>query len=220
MNIILLGPPGSGKGTQAKILERQRGMVQLSTGDMLRAAVARGSEHGRKAKAAMDRGDLASDEIVVAIIADRLAEPDVRNGFILDGFPRNRAQAEALDRMLAGKDMRLRAVVEMKVDNEVLIERLSGRYVCARCGKGYHDKFEKPRQAGVCDNCGSRDFIRRADDEEKTVRDRLRVYEHQTSPLIDYYRKQGVLSSVDAMAPIPEVARRIGSALNGAAGAH
>jgi adenylate kinase len=122
--------------------------------------------------------------------------------------------------MLAGKDMRLRAVVEMKVDNEVLIERLTGRYVCARCGKGYHDKFEKPRQAGVCDNCGSRDFIRRADDEEKTVRDRLRVYEHQTSPLIDYYRKQGVLSSVDAMAPIPEVARRIGSALNGAAGAH
>ena len=216
MNIILLGPPGSGKGTQAKILEEERGMIQLSTGDMLRTAVARDTEYGRKAKAAMDRGDLASDEIVVAIIADRLTEPDLRNGFVLDGFPRNRAQAEALDEMLAGKDMKLGAVVEMKVDDGALIERITGRYVCAECGKGYHDKFDKPKKAGVCDNCGSLDFIRRADDEEKTVRDRLAVYADQTAPLVIYYRARGVLRSVDAMAPIPEVSRRIGKALNGA----
>lgn len=215
MNIILIGPPGSGKGTQAKILEEKRGMVQLSTGDMLRAAVARDTEYGRKAKAAMDRGDLASDDIVVAIIAERLAEPDVKNGFVLDGFPRNRAQAEALDEMLAGKNLSLGAVVEMKVDAETLIERLVGRYVCAMCGKGYHDKFEKPKQAGVCDNCGSRQFIRRPDDREATVRDRLSVYAGQTEPLVAYYRTRGVLRTVDAMAPIPEVARQIGRALNG-----
>ena len=216
MNIILLGPPGSGKGTQAKILEEERGMIQLSTGDMLRTAVARDTEYGRKAKTAMDRGDLASDEIVVAIIADRLTEPDLRNGFVLDGFPRNRAQAEALDEMLARKDMKLGAVVEMKVDYGALIERITGRYVCSECGKGYHDKFDKPKKAGVCDNCGSLDFIRRADDEEKTVRDRLAVYADQTAPLVIYYRARGVLRSVDAMAPIPEVSRQIGKALNGA----
>jgi adenylate kinase len=216
MNIILLGPPGSGKGTQAKILEEKRGMIQLSTGDMLRAAVARGTEYGRKAKAAMDRGDLASDDIVVAIIAERLSEPDLKNGFVLDGFPRNRTQAEALDEMLDGKDLRLSAVVEMKVDNEALIERITGRYVCAKCGKGYHDKFDKPKKAGVCDSCGSCEFIRRADDGEKTVRDRLSVYARQTAPLVAYYRARGVLRSVDAMAAIPEVTRQIGRALNGA----
>jgi adenylate kinase len=191
-------------------------MIQLSTGDMLRAAVARGTEYGRKAKAAMDRGDLASDDIVVAIIAERLSEPDLKNGFVLDGFPRNRAQAEALDEMLAGKDLRLSAVVEMKVDNEALIERITGRYVCAKCGKGYHDKFDKPETAGICDSCGSCEFIRRADDGEKTVRDRLSVYARQTAPLVAYYRARGVLRSVNAMAAIPEVARQIGRALHGA----
>jgi adenylate kinase len=216
MNIILLGPPGSGKGTQAKILEEERGMVQLSTGDMLRAAVARGSEHGRKAKAAMDRGDLASDDIVVAIVADRLGDPDVSNGFILDGFPRNAAQAEALDDMLAGKGLRLNAVVEMKVDDEALIERITGRYVCAMCGKAYHDKFDKPKKSGICDRCGSCEFVRRDDDSEKTVRDRLAVYARQTAPLVAYYRHRGVLRSVDAMAAIPEVSRQIRRALNGA----
>ncbi|MDP9137599.1 MAG: adenylate kinase, partial [Pseudomonadota bacterium] len=214
MNIILLGPPGSGKGTQAKILEEERGMIQLSTGDMLRAAVARDTENGRKAKAAMDRGDLAADEIVVAIIAERLTEPDLRNGFVLDGFPRNRAQAEALDEMLARKGLSLGAVVEMKVDDEALIERITGRYVCGQCGKGYHDKFEKPRKAGVCDNCGSREFIRRSDDREPTVRERLAVYSNQTAPLVAYYRSRGVLRSIDAMADIPEVTRQIGRALN------
>jgi adenylate kinase len=216
MNIILLGPPGSGKGTQAKILEEERGMVQLSTGDMLRAAVARGSEYGRKAKAAMDRGDLASDDIVVAIVADRLGDPDVSNGFILDGFPRNAAQAEALDDMLAGKGLRLNAVVEMKVDDEALIERITGRYVCAMCGKAYHDKFDKPKKPGICDRCGSCEFVRRDDDSEKTVRDRLAVYARQTAPLVAYYRHRGVLRSVDAMAAIPEVSRQIRRALNGA----
>ncbi len=216
MNIILLGPPGSGKGTQAKILEDQRGMLQLSTGEMLRAAVAQGSEHGKQAKAAMERGELAADDIVVAIVAERLSQPDLKNGFILDGFPRNQVQAKALDELLARKKLRIDAVVEMKVDNEALIERLSGRYVCARCGKGYHDRFEKPKQAGVCDNCGSREFLRRTDDGAQTVRDRLSVYGSQTAPLVSYYRARGVLRSVNAMAPIPEVARQIGRALNGA----
>ncbi len=216
MNIILLGPPGSGKGTQSKILEEKRGMLQLSTGEMLRAAVAQGSVHGKQAKAAMERGELASDDIVVAIVAERLSQPDLKNGFILDGFPRNKVQAAALDELLARKNLCIDAVVEMKVDDDALIERLSGRYVCATCGKGYHDKFEKPKRAGVCDNCGSSKFIRRTDDGEQTVRDRLSVYGNQTAPLVSYYRARGVLRSVDAMAPIPEVARQIGKALNGA----
>jgi adenylate kinase len=216
MNIILLGPPGAGKGTQAKILEERHGLKQLSTGDMLRAAAAEGTELGRRAKSVMDRGDLVSDDIVVAIIAERLGRPDVSKGFILDGFPRNTAQAEALDRMLASKKLKLDRVIEIKVDDEELIRRIAGRYTCAKCGKGYHDQFAPALKAGICDNCGSKDFIRRPDDNEKTVRDRLKVYNKQTAPLISHYRKKGALKTVDGMAAIKEVARQIERSLNGA----
>jgi len=216
MNIILLGPPGAGKGTQAKILEEKKGLTQLSTGDMLRNAVAQGTELGNRAKKVMDRGDLVSDDIVVGIIAARLDQQDVAKGFILDGFPRNTAQAQALDRMLASKKLKLDRVIEIKVDDEELIRRIAGRYACAKCGKAYHDIFAPPRTPGVCDACGSTEFIRRPDDNEQTVRDRLRVYNSQTAPLIDYYGKKGALETVDGMAAIEEVARQIERSLNGA----
>jgi adenylate kinase len=214
VNIILLGPPGAGKGTQAKYIEDRRGMKQLSTGEMLRAAVAAGTETGLRAKAVMDRGDLVSDDIVVSIIADRLDQPDVKKGFILDGFPRNTAQAEALDKMLGSKGLKLDAVIEMKVDDEALVERITGRYTCGNCGKGYHDHFEKPKVAGVCDNCGSIEFTRRADDNEKTVRDRLAIYNRQTAPLVSYYGAKGNLKTIDGMADIAQVTRQIEEVLD------
>jgi len=214
VNIILLGPPGAGKGTQAKRLEQSRGLVQLATGDMLRAAVARKTEHGRKAKAVMERGDLVSDDIVVAIIAERLDAPDVKQGFVLDGFPRNVAQAEALDRMLASKSMKLDAAIEMKVDDEALVERISGRFACANCGKIYHDRFEPPKTPGVCDVCGSTEFVRRADDNEATVRSRLEVYNRQTAPLVEYYGSQGKLRTVDGMASMDEVTQELKEVLD------
>ena len=216
MNLILLGPPGAGKGTQAKLLEEKRKLKQLSTGDMLRGAVAAGTEMGKKAKAVMDRGELVSDDIVVSIIADRLDQPDVKPGFILDGFPRNTAQAQALDVMLKKKGLKLDAVIEMKVDDDALVERITGRYTCAKCGKGYHDKFEKPKKPGVCDVCGSTEFVRRADDKEETVRSRLGIYNKQTAPLVEYYGKKGVLHSIDGMADIAQVTRQIDRVLNGA----
>lgn len=202
MNLILLGPPGAGKGTQSKILEEKHGYKQLSTGDMLRAAISAGSDVGLKAKAIMDRGDLVSDDVILGIVAERLSKPDVSKGVVFDGFPRTPAQAEALDTMLQGRGQMLNAVIEMKVDDEVLVKRISGRFTCSKCGKGYHDEFAKPIAAGVCDACGSVEFSRRPDDNEKTVRDRLQVYNKQTAPLVDYYHKKGNLHVVDGMADI------------------
>ena len=219
MNIILFGPPGAGKGTQAKRLEKNRGLIQLSTGDMLRAAVAAGTEFGKKAKEVMEKGELVSDEIVINIISDRLDEDDVKAapGVIFDGFPRTVAQAEELDKMLDGKGMKLDAVVVLEVDDEALVERITGRYTCAKCGKGYHEKFEKPKVEGVCDECGSSEFTRRADDNEETVRSRLAAYHEQTAPLIAYYETAGIVKKVDGMADIDAVTKQIEEVLDGLA---
>jgi adenylate kinase len=209
MNIILLGPPGAGKGTQAKRLEDRHGLVQLSTGDMLRALVASGAPLGQQAKEIMEAGKLMPDELMIQMISDRIDQPDARKGFILDGFPRTVPQAEALDKMLADKGMKLDHVIEMKVDDAALVERITGRYTCAKCGKGYHDRFEKPKVEGVCDVCSSTEFKRRADDNEGTVRSRLAAYHQQTAPILPYYRACGVLETVDGMADIDVVTKQI-----------
>ncbi len=214
MNIILLGPPGAGKGTQAKRLETSRGLVQLSTGDMLRAAAASGSELGQEAKRIMEAGQLVPDEVMIQMIAERIDLPDCAQGFILDGFPRTMPQAEALDRMLTAKGRGLDAVIEMKVDDEALVERITGRFTCAHCGAGYHDRFQQPKVAGLCDACGGTEFERRADDNEETVRARLVAYHGQTEPILPYYGEKGILKLVDGMAPIDLVTQKINGLLD------
>jgi adenylate kinase len=215
MNIILLGPPGAGKGTQAKRLETRFGLVQLSTGEMLREAVASGSTLGRKAEQIMDAGRLMPDDLMILMIGDRIDQPDCRKGFILDGFPRTTPQAIALDQMLTEKGLQLDYVVEMKADDDALVERICGRLSCAKCGAGYHDSFKQPRQPGVCDVCHGTEFIRRGDDNEATVRRRLQAYHAQTAPILPYYEEKGILARVDGMAEIDEVARQIEGVLAG-----
>lgn len=208
--LILLGPPGAGKGTQARILEEDFGLVQLSTGDLLRAAVAAGTEAGLKAKAVMEAGALVSDDIVLAILRDRLEASDVAKGIILDGFPRTDGQAQALDGLLAQAGQRVNAAISLDVEDEAMVGRVAGRYTCGTCGEGYHDEFKHPAQAGVCDKCGSSAFKRRADDNAETVRERLKAYHAQTAPLISYYDAKGVLERIDAMGDIASIRTSLG----------
>ncbi|MCE7027204.1 adenylate kinase [Jiella avicenniae] len=209
MKLILLGPPGAGKGTQAQRLIDRHGIPQLSTGDMLRAAVAAETPVGVKAKAIMDAGNLVPDEVVNAIVADRLAADDCSDGFILDGYPRTLKQADALEALLKGRGQHLDHVIELKVDDDILVKRVSGRFSCANCGTVYHDEDHRPKSEGVCDNCGSKEFKRRPDDNAETMRSRLRTYYRETSPLVGYYHCKGTLRSIDGMAPIDDVTRTI-----------
>lgn len=215
MNLILLGPPGAGKGTQSAELAAKHRLIQLSTGDMLRAAVKAGSEIGRKAKTVMESGRLVSDDIVVRIIKERIAQSDCENGFILDGFPRTLAQASALEKMLKIAKRRLAAVIELKVDDKVLVERVSGRFSCSKCAAGYHDTFKPTKVGGICDVCGSKEFTRRPDDNAETMKTRLLAYYKETSPLIGYYFAKGLLEAVDGMGEIDAVAADIEAAIDG-----
>jgi adenylate kinase len=209
LNLILLGPPGAGKGTQASRLVKERGMVQLSTGDMLRAAVAAGTPVGLAAKAVMESGGLVSDEIVSGILSERLDQPDARAGFILDGYPRTDVQADSLDAMLAEKGLALDHVIELVVDEDALVDRITGRFTCGSCGEGYHDRYKQPKVADTCDVCGASNFKRRADDNADTVRQRMMEYRAKTAPIIPHYEGRGIVARVDGMADMDAVAASI-----------
>lgn len=213
MKVIFFGPPGCGKGTQAQRLHDRLGLPHLSTGDMLRAAIGAGTEVGQRVKAIMETGELVPDEVVIGIIAERVEQPDCADGFMLDGFPRNLAQADALEALLAGRGMAVDRVIEIQVDDDILVRRVAGRFTCAACGAGYHDEFQPTKTAGTCDQCGESEFIRRPDDNAETMRARLKTYHDQTAPLLPYYRDKGLLSSVDGMASVDDVADQIAAAL-------
>jgi adenylate kinase len=213
MNIVLLGPPGSGKGTQAKRLEERRHLPQLATGDMLRAATASGSALGARVKAIMDKGDLVPDDVMIEMIRQRTAEPDCAGGFILDGFPRTVPQAEALDRMLAERGLALDHVIEIEVDEAALIDRLSGRFTCRSCGASYHDRYNRPRTEGVCDGCGARDSVRRPHDQPEAIKTRFAVYRRQTAPILPYYQARSLLRRVDGNREIDAVTAAIAKIL-------
>ncbi len=214
MNIILLGPPGAGKGTQARFLVEERDMMQLSTGDMLRAARTSGTEMGKKVAAVMDAGKLVTDEIVIGLIEEQLTTAKAPGGFIFDGFPRTLAQADALTALMQKVGKTLDTVVEMRVDDAALVERITGRYTCGTCGEGYHDTLKVPAKEGVCDNCGGTEFKRRADDNEESLKTRLMAYYKETSPLIGYYYAKGQLQSIDGLGDIDEVKAAIAGALD------
>ena len=214
MNIILLGPPGAGKGTQAQKLVDQRGMRQLSTGDMLRAAVKAGTPVGREAKAIMEAGKLVSDDIVSALIGDELDAMSPEAGAIFDGYPRTEPQAHSLDAILAERGRTLDHVIELEVDVDALVERIVGRFTCANCGEGYHDTFKQPKVDGVCDRCGSTEFKRRPDDNEATVRQRMAEYRAKTAPILPLYDARGIVTRIDGMGSMEDVAAAISAVLD------